>query len=223
MSKALLTRYSPTHHSPLPLRALAQTLSVALHPLFMPLITLWLALRMDPHLGFFLTGQSRLMVLVMVAVMTVAFPLTSTLLLIRAGLVQSITMPDRRERIAPFVMTLIYHALTYYLLRQSPLHPSVLAMFSGAMVAVLFTLLITLYWKISVHMVGIGGLVGALWGLANIHGLYALPLIAMGIVLAGALGSARLVVGGHTQAQVHLGFLLGALCTYLAVSFGLAF
>ena len=201
----------------------AHALSVLLHPLFMPLISLWLVMRVDPHLAFFLPEQARWMVLLMVAVMTVAFPLTSTLLLMRAGIVGDLRMPGRRERLAPFVMTLIYQAMAYYLLRQSPLHPAVLALFTGAMVALALTTLITPYWKISVHMVGGGGLVGALWGLSHLHGLDLLPVLALAVALAGALGTARLLSSDHDQLQVHAGFALGFVCTYGCVSFGLAF
>jgi hypothetical protein len=201
----------------------ANWISITLHPVFMPLITLWLALRVDPHLGYFLHEQARWMVLLMVGVMTVVFPLTSTLLLMRAGLVGGMDMPDRRERVAPFVMTLIYYAMAYYLLQRSPLHPAVLSLFTGALVALAITIAITLYWKISVHMVGIGGLIGALWGLSSIHGLPLLGLLAAFILVAGMLGSARLYVGDHRQMQVHAGLALGAVCTYTCVAFGWAF
>ena len=197
-----------------PMRGVADIFSILLHPLFMPVYTLWLVLWVDPQLGFFLHGPQRIFLLGMVAVMTIAFPLTSALLLIRAGMVDDLRMPDRKQRAAPFIMTLLYFGMTYYLLRHSPAYWPVLPLFGGAFLALLFAMLITLYWKISMHMVGIGGLIGALAGVMVIHSLPILPLLALVIILAGVLGSARLLSGDHSPSEVYAGAALGFLCTH---------
>lgn len=202
------------------MKALALFLSYALHPLFMPLLMVWLALELDPHLGYFLPPPSRWLMLGMLAIMTIAFPITSALMLERAGLISSLQMPDRLERTAPFAITLVYYGMAYYLLLKTPLHPLVNAMFLGVLVALLLTILINLRWKISAHMVGIGGLAGALIGVAMVHALPLLPVVALVIFIGGLLGSARLYVSDHTQGQVLLGAVLGSCCTYAAVASG---
>jgi hypothetical protein len=202
------------------MRFAAKLLSIVLHPLLMPLYTVLLALELDPHLGYFLQAERRWLTVGMLALMTVAFPITSALLLMRSGLVDSLEMHTRQERIAPYVMTLVYYGMTYYLLRRTPLHPAVLAMFIGAMLALTLTTVITLRWKISAHMVGIGGAVGTVLAIATIHAIPLLPMVAALILLAGLLGSARLLTSDHTQAQVLTGALVGALCTYFPVVLG---
>jgi hypothetical protein len=192
-------------------------LSYLLHPLLMPTITLWLALRIDPHLAYFIAPQDQWKVLMMVALMTIGFPLASALLLMRAGLVSSLEMPTRRERIAPYGMSLMYYGMTAYLLARTPLHPMALALFIGAALALLLTTLITLRWKISAHMVGIGGLVGALVALSTGHGVQAFALICAAVVAAGALGTARLLSSDHSPAQVYAGAALGFGSVLLAV------
>ena len=202
------------------MRIFAKVLSVVLHPLFMPLYTVWLALEVDPHLAYFLKSDGRWLMLAMLALMTVAFPITSALLLQRSGLVDSLEMHTRQERIAPYVMTLIYYAMALYLMSRTPLHPAVLALFIGAWSALALTTLITLRWKISAHMVGIGGAIGGLFAIATIHAIPLLPLLAGLIVLAGLLGTARLLTSDHSQGQVLAGAVLGALCTYFPVVLG---
>ncbi|MCB0794260.1 MAG: hypothetical protein KDB88_05950 [Flavobacteriales bacterium] len=200
------------------MRSLAFLLSMLLHPLFMPLFTLVIAFRMDPHISFFLPLPLILVTYLMVAVMTILFPLTSTLLLIHSGAVSGLSMVYRAERIIPFSLTLFYFGLCYYLLHRTPHHEATYAMFAGAWVALLLTTLITLRWKISVHMVGIGGLLGALSGLIVLHHTFSPLEMAVYIVLAGALGTARLLVSDHTPAQVAIGVLLGYCCTFLFVT-----
>ena len=199
------------------MRTAARWLSVLLHPLFMPVLTLWLAFRSDAHLAFFMPDEARWIVLGMVALMTVAFPLTSALLLLRAGVISSLEMPKRMERIAPYVMTMIYYGMTWYLLRRSSLHPAVQGLFVGAFIALAMTTLVTLRWKISAHMVGIGGAIGAITGLSALHDLELLLPISILILLAGALASARLLASDHTPAQLYAGVALGGASTYVCV------
>ncbi|MEZ4808561.1 MAG: hypothetical protein R2815_13950 [Flavobacteriales bacterium] len=199
----------------------AKVLSVVLHPIFMPLYTLALAFRLDPYLAFFMPQEARWITLGMVGLMTIAFPITSTLLLLRAGMISSLEMPLRRERIGPYVMTLLYYGMTWYLVRQAPLHPSVNGLFLGVMVALVLTTVITVRWKISAHMVGIGGLLGALCGLSAIHGLPLFMVLVAAILITGLLATARLLVGGHTPAQVYTGTALGFLSPYACLVLGL--
>ncbi len=197
----------------------AQFLSILLHPLFMPVYTLALALWLDPHLGYFLDLRTRLVVLGMVALMTVAFPLFSALLLIRSGLLSGLQMPTRKERIAPYCMNLIYYVMAWFLLARTPLHPMVPAFMAGATVALLLTTLITLRWKISAHLVGIGGACGALLALGSVHQVPVVVPFAIAIGVAGLLGTARLLSSDHTPSQVYTGFLVGLVCTFTCAQF----
>lgn len=202
------------------MKPLAHFLSVALHPLFMPLLTVWLALELDPHLGYFLQPPGRWLMFGMLALMTIAFPITSALMLKRAGLIGSLQMPDRLERIAPYAITLVYYGMAFYLLRKTPLHPLVNALFLGVLLALLLTMVITTLWKISAHMVGVGGLVGALFGITVVHGLDLFAVLIAVIAMGGLLGTARLAVSDHTQGQVMAGALLGSCCTFVSMVSG---
>ena len=107
------------------------------------------------------------------------------------------------------------------LLQRTPLHWTVGALFIGIFVALLFTTLITLKWKISAHMVGIGGVLGAICGLTTLHGLNTFFVIAGLILVAGILGTMRLLITDHTPAQIYAGTALGVACTYASVIFGI--
>ena len=103
------------------MRAVAKFLSVLLHPLFMPLYLVMLIFQIDPHVAFFLAPEHRWIIFGMVALMTIAFPLTSTVLLLRTGIISSLQMPERGERIPPYLLTLIYYGMMWYLLQRTPL------------------------------------------------------------------------------------------------------
>jgi hypothetical protein len=110
---------------------------------------------------------------------------------------------------------LMYYGLCYYLLRRTPAHPMLWSMFFGATIAMTLTLVITFRWKISTHMVGIGGLIGAFASMISVHDVIAWPLIGILFVAAGALGTARLLTSDHSQAQIYAGALLGGFCVFV--------
>jgi uncharacterized membrane protein len=196
------------------MRPLALALSIMLHPLLMPVYALALAFSLDIHISFFLDERGRWIILGMVAIMTVVFPMLSIALLWRSGLVTDLAMPKRAERTAPYVMTLFYQAMAYYLLRRNDQDPALLALLTGGMAALLLTLLINLRWKISAHLVGMGGLLGGLTGLLLLHRSFAPVELAPVLLAVGALGTARLLISDHTPAQVHAGAALGFLTTF---------
>lgn len=213
-----------TRHSPLvtPVKRTAHALSALLHPVLMPLLTLVLAFRMDMHLGFFVDQRLEWMSYALVGSMTMLFPVASVLLLYRARMISDLGLARRAERPQVFLAVLFYFLLTYHLIRQIPHHPATHAVVFGGCMAVLLSALVTLRWKISAHLVGIGGLVGALSGLMVLHRTFAATDLAVFIVLAGALGTARIVLGAHSPAQVHAGFALGFASTYTCVAYGIA-
>lgn len=196
------------------MKPLANLLSLLLHPLWMPTITLVVCFRIDPFMRYGFTEQGTWILFGMVFVMTALFPLSSALLMRRTGLVTDITMPQRGERVPALLITFLYYGICYYLLRRTLEHPLTLGIFLGAVLGVLLCLLITLRWKISAHMMGIGGFIGALLAVMVTDGREAPLLLATGFVAAGALGTARLLASDHTPAQILTGAALGFACTY---------
>ena len=76
----------------------------------------------------------------------------------------------------------------------------------AALGCVLLTLIVTPFWKISLHMTAAGGLLAMLF-ILNFSGFGQFPYtLLMFILLIGALGSARLWLGSHNLGQVMAGF-----------------
>lgn len=204
------------------MRALANALSVLLHPLWMPTLSLAVCVLIDPYIRFRYTLEGLYLTGAMVFAMTAVFPLTSALLMRRSGLVSDLTMPHRVERILAYLVTLLYYVMCYYLIRRTTEDQVVLGLFFGAACCLLLVLLITLRWKISAHMAGAGGLIGAVLSVMAADGQRAPWLLCALFVLVGALGTARLITGSHTPAQVYAGAVLGCACVYASVTLGLS-
>ena len=91
----------------------------------------------------------------------------------------------------------------------------------GSAITVLVMALISLKWKISAHMAGMGGIIALVYQI-HVQGLsafYLLWLLCILIVVAGLLGSARLTLKRHNLWQVLAGVIVGFLCVSLTMKF----
>lgn len=79
----------------------------------------------------------------------------------------------------------------------------------GGGIAILLTAFINLKFKISAHMVGIGGLLGVLISISYLIKFDMTLFYIFVIILAGIVGFARLTLNEHKPLQVYAGFLLG--------------
>lgn len=196
------------------MRRAAHALSLLLHPVWMPTLTIALCFRLDPRLTLYFSPAGTWLLLGTVFVMTALFPLTSAWTMLRSGIISSLDMPTRSERLPATFMALIYFVLCYYLMWRVPNDPLTMAVLFGSLLALLLTMLITLRWKISMHMVGAGGVIGALIALLVVHGAPVELALAIAFVLAGLIGTARLLDSDHTPLQVFAGGLLGGVCVF---------
>jgi membrane-associated phospholipid phosphatase len=77
------------------------------------------------------------------------------------------------------------------------------------------TLVISSFWRISFHTIGIGGILGLLFYLQVFQELtyssLAFTLIPITVITAGVIGSARLYLNAHTPSQIYVGYIVGFL------------
>lgn len=162
----------------------------------------------------------RLIVTAIVAFITAGIPLATVLVLLRRGRVSDMPITKRGERIAPMWVATTCYVLTAFILGYFGC-PLWLRLFMvGASIATAIALIITIFWKISAHTTGMGGLVAlVMWttlnGLADLGAMFLLSAV---ILLSGLVATARLRLERHTLAQVIAGVLLGFTVCFLTVS-----
>ena len=187
---------------------LTELISIILHPIFMPLLALHLTLIVVPSLAFTLS-QNLVLIYCIVIFCTIILPLISIFWLIQKGRVSSLEMSNHKERSLPLVKTVIWMSVGYYLLENALFYTPILkAELLGAIIIILVAAIISKFWKISLHLLGIGGLVGVFIALQVIHGALLYLLILL-ILLSGILAVARIKQKAHNYAQVYAGFIVG--------------
>jgi len=112
-------------------------------------------------------------------------------------------------------VTCLCYFSAYYILRFLPLPKAFNLLLLGAATAIVLATIITIRWKISIHMVGIGGMVGGLLSISQYLSVDFTWAILAVMVAAGLLGTARMILNTHTPIQIYSGFVLGFVCEYL--------
>lgn len=193
---------------------IAKFISYILHPVLMPAYSLLLLFNLKSFFNFELEFKSKLILLGFVLITTVVFPLLIVLLMKRQGFIQSYAMETRQERRFPYLITAIFYFLTYNMFRQMHLPDMYIFSMMGATSLLVIVVIVNLWWKISTHMVGLGGVFGLITGLSLKLGIDMIFIIASIMLVSGIVGYARLKSGSHKPAEIYSGFLTGAIVMF---------
>lgn len=191
------------------LRGLAHIVSFLFHPVFMPTVLTMALYSLSP--ASFVGVPEALVYkwLGIVAFLTIFFPLFSVFLMVKLGFVTGFKMEDPKDRIIPLIATMIYYFwlnhVFYNIGVPLILHVLTLGIFWG--VIVLF--MVNIFMKISMHTMAAGGVLGIMIILLFTNPVsMAIPFFAA-VIVAGLIGTARLLLGAHRPAEVWAGYILG--------------
>ena len=196
------------------MRFTASVISYLLHPLFIPLYVG--CFLMFVHPGYFVgyNTQQKVMLLIRIAYVMVFFPVVTVLLLKAIGFIESVMLHTQKDRIIPYIACGIYFFWAYLVFRNQPSIPGVLTAFTFAVfLSSSAALLANIYFKISMHAIGVGGLFGFFLLMLFNDTSFGITLPFMTVVfISGLVLTARLIVSDHIARDVYYGFLLGMVC-----------
>ena len=201
----------------------AQVLSILFQPLLMPtLLCLVLFAFASSSLPPW-TFQTQLLVAGLILLTTCIVPLVSLVLLNYTNGVKDFFMENRKERVLPFFFIALYYALSTYLFtaKQLTVVADVLIACLATITALIMLLsIITIFWKISAHGIGMGGSIGVLLAIQinnPINDLY-WPIVVLSMI-SGFVLSARLYLNVHKPAEVWAGFSLGLIFSFISITY----
>ena len=139
-------------------------------------------------------------------------PLSSTYYLVRKGIIPDIYASDRSTRTEPFLWAMASYLMgvTALLWYNAPF--AVTALMACYFVNAIVMLMITLSWKISIHMVGV---MGPLTALMFQLGTKIAPLMLLLLPVAWA----RLELKAHNKKQIAAGAVVSSLLTWVQMVF----
>lgn len=198
-------------------RKIANTLSWVLHPFLLPVYLMAVLLTMTTFAHY--STQVKFYLMWVVALYAIVIPFLMLGVLHSLGRISSFKVDNRRERWLPLAVGIVCYVLCAITFAKIPSAIFLRKFMVAAACCEAMCLVVSLWWKISLHLTGMGAVV-ALLVVMNIVGVgnMLIPLM-VAILAAGALASARLYLGCHNGAQVLAGFCGGFVVAMLAVLF----
>lgn len=193
----------------------AKALSAVFSPFYVPLWVIF-GLFAFSYLKM-LPFNYKILILGMVYVFTVLIPRTGINIFRIVNKWTHMQLSHREHRHLPYILTLVSYSTCLILMTDMKVAMFFRGIVMAALVSQIICVVINVWWKISTHMVGMGGLVGALVAFSSL--LYFNPVIpaCILILLSGALGTSRIILRQHSVSQVGAGFFVGFVCSMLFI------
>lgn len=193
---------------------LNKIVSYTLHPILFPIIgTLLYFILLPKHTS----KQLEITIIGLVFTSTYIVPLLFLLTLKKSEVIKSYHLEEIQERKFPLMFFISIAFLLSTLIKKSQSTVELSLFFYGMTLAMSIAyLLLFLKFKASLHMVGIGGLIGFFIFFSYEFEVNLLILISILFIFAGIIAANRLKLKAHQLKEVYWGALIGV-CSEIGV------
>ncbi|MFC2128746.1 PAP2 family protein [Bacteroidota bacterium] len=199
---------------------LAKWISILIHPLIMPTLGIIILLNSGVYVSF-IPWEIKKLIYLMVFLGTFLIPLCLIPFFLYQKIIGNIEMSERKERIIPLSITALFYFFTYFIFIKVQVYHLLQLFILGAAITILITLFITIKWKISAHLIGIGGVSGGILAIGLKYNIDIQSIFMTSILVAGLLGYSRLKLKAHTPAQIYAGYFTGLVIMLLIIFLGI--
>ncbi|WP_018615111.1 hypothetical protein [Segetibacter koreensis] len=198
-------------------KLLAAFFSYLFHPLFISVYVAAYLIYLHPYSFFAFDPQQKFLRLLSIFVITAFFPAFTVLLLWRLQFADSILLKTQKERIIPYVASIIYFFWAFFVARNLEGTPPIMvSFFLGTFLCASAALMANNYFKISMHALAVGGAATFMILAGLVTGQPMGPAIAIATLITGIVCTSRLIVSDHHPMEIYWGLILGALSQLVA-------
>lgn len=192
------------------INSLAKIFSVVFHPLLMVVYGMAIIFSAPTLFGYLPVEIKKLMFLILI-VNNVFLPVSLLPFFMHRGIISSWTVNERKERTIPLILTTLLYGVTSYIIFRYQIPLFLKSYIFSAFFLSLIVTVINLWWKISLHSVGAGALLGIVLILSLRTHTSLVEYLILVIITGGLVLSSRLKLNYHNPQQVWLGYLTGFL------------
>ncbi|MBQ9637706.1 MAG: phosphatase PAP2 family protein [Prevotella sp.] len=191
---------------------IARMISLIFTPHYLPLVgmaTLFLFSNMSMMPWAFIV-----LVFLVVYFFTILLPMLLIRLYRRAQGWSLIELGVKERRMVPYIISIISYFTCYYLMTIHHVPHLVSGILLAALAIQIVCAIINVWWKISTHSAAIGGFAGTLIAFSFKFSFNPVWWLCLIILVAGLVGTARMILRQHTLGQVAGGFCVGFICAF---------
>lgn len=208
----------------------AWIISALSHPLLVLTYGLVLIIAFNPYVFGVSDVKDELPLILICLAYTFFLPFISIIFMKLVGLVKTLNLDTNEERIGPLIICIVFYTWFYINIYRNAEIPILVGVFSfGSVIALSIAFFITVFTKISLHMVAWGGIsalmINMLWyfgyqtlsiGQWEVH--IRLVLIFL-LLISGLVASARMALNVHKPKDIYGGFLVGFTAQLIAIKY----
>ena len=182
------------------MKLLLRLASYIFHPLWMPFAGSLFYFLMIPSFFPVEIIKAKLMA---IAIITVFIPIVFYFLLKNLGRAQNVFLENVQERRWPLFFFALLNVMVLHQILNFYNYPGLYFYFSGILISTILAYLFTwLKVKVSLHMMGISGLLMFVLGFSMYFHIYFIYTIAFLIVVTGLTASSRLYYKAHSASEL---------------------
>lgn len=203
------------------MRGISRLISYLFHPLLFPTYGALFIILVNPNLYGYLGERIHMVWMIIVFALTFMFPVIWLAMMRGLQMIDSFQLQTAKDRIIPFIATATFYLWTTWMFKPAvnmkiPPNQLVFYMMIGASISIAMAFFINIFTKISLHAIGVGSFIGLVLTIARFSTLDLRVILIGAIVIAGVVGTARLVLGSHTTREIFMGYFVGFTGQFIA-------
>ena len=161
--------------------------------------------------------QYKLIVLGVVYCFTILMPTLTIFLFRKINGFSPEDLGERKRRFLSFLLTITSYVFCLVMMHRLNIPWYMTGIILAALIMMVICIVVNLKWKLSEHMAGVGAIVGGLVSFSALFGYNPVWWLCLFILIAGVLGTARIILQHHTLGEVLVGFAVGLICSLLVL------
>lgn len=161
--------------------------------------------------------QYKLIVLGVVYCFTILMPTLTIFIFRKINGFSAQDLTERKHRFVPFILTITSYVFCLLMMHRLNIPWYMTGIILASLIMMVICIVVNLRWKLSEHMAGSGAIIGGLVAFSALFGYNPLNWLCLFILIAGVLGTARIILQHHTLGEVIGGFVVGLVCSLLVL------
>jgi len=187
---------------------LAKIITIVFHPVLMPVYGMAIIFSAPTLLGYLPFNIKKLLLLI-ILVNNILLPVSLMVVFMQRNIISSWSISERKERNIPLIVITVLYGTTSFIVFNFPIPLFLKSFIFGTAFLSLIVTLVNFWWKISIHSVGAGALIGLVMAL-SLKMLTPLKWhLILTLIIAGLVLSSRLKLNHHSPLQVWAGLFMG--------------
>ena len=161
--------------------------------------------------------QYKLIVLGIVYCFTIMIPVLAIFIFKKINGFSAQELGERKKRYVPIFLTITSYVFCLLMMNRLNIPWYMSGIILAALIMMVICIVVNLKWKLSEHMAGAGAVIGGLVAFSALFGYNPVWWLCLFILVAGVLGTARIILGHHTLGEVMGGFAVGFICSLMVL------